>query len=180
MPLVQGLDLHAHARCTLQWARTAQDHKKDAWRTGIDFRQCLRSTGEQTACCCFAGTSVMVAILLAITPKQQKWSWVLFEFRVCKCYKVLCWASSVYTDNTLYSLNTPHQFVHVMFCLSVGSASWKVAATEGFYCTTCWSLHSYMVSKVLGMQVLTFVCRHVNQWYASSARTELNMCCAVC
>lgn len=45
---------------------------------------------RETACCCFAGTFVMVAILLAITPKQQKWSWVLFEFRVCKCGKVLC------------------------------------------------------------------------------------------
>lgn len=49
----------------------------------------------------------MVAILLAITPKQQKWSWVLFEFRVCKCYKVLC-ELALCTQTTHYTVSTRH------------------------------------------------------------------------
>ncbi|KAL0051838.1 hypothetical protein WJX82_002885 [Trebouxia sp. C0006] len=46
------------------------------------------------AMCQILGTFVMVAILLAITPKQQKWSWVLFEFRSASSYGI---TSDVYT-----------------------------------------------------------------------------------
>ena len=113
----------------------------------------------------------MVAILLAVAPKQQKWSWVLFEFRVCSCYKVLCGASFVCTDNTLYSLNTPHQSVHVTFCLTVASASREAAATEGICCTPCRSFHAYMV-----LYILVFVAAHIWQQMCASKSTNGTPC----
>lgn len=32
--------------------------------------------------CFFAGTFILVGIMLALTPKQQRWIWVLTDFNV--------------------------------------------------------------------------------------------------
>ena len=42
--------------------------------------------------CCFAGTFVLVGIMLVITPKQQQWVWVLTEFNVRQLLLPCCGA----------------------------------------------------------------------------------------
>ena len=146
--------LHAHVWCTLQSARTAQDYKEWAWRVSIDFRQCLRSSGER------APDQFYTKIKSEIVPENGKqlvaglqehlWWWpsclqslpnnrsgagFCLNSGYANCYNVLHWASSVYTDNTLYSLDMPHLSVHVTFCSTLGSASRKVAAAEKYRTT---------------------------------------------